>query len=244
MTDNEIRQKVFEGVVPVRFLAPFVDVPLCFNAPRCVSLGTFAYRALDHFLGEESRDLWFSHNGNPLKWHLPLGVLYDALTPDLSVFQPLTVEIHTGDFPAALLRCDSPATASAYFRHAFKQSLQLTDGNQELITHHSGLHQHLERALVEADFSAFSDRFRLRIQSIPHGRQWPIRIVRRDLSVIQAFIEVGEGGQTLQDALNAKDVHATALAIHGIPIEPTAPLAEIAALFLNPDGFVYVVTLS
>jgi hypothetical protein len=241
MTEDEIRKKVFEGVVPVRFVAAFIDVPLCFNAPRCLSLGAFAYRALDHFLGPETRDLWFAHGDRPLKWHLPLGVLYDALAPDLSAFHPLTIAVRTDAFPECALRCDSPAAASAHFQHAFKQSLQLTDGNQELITHHTGLHQQLERALLDGDFAAFAELARLRRDGIARWRQWPVRVVRRDLTVVQAFVEAGEHALTLRDALAARGIDAAAPVVHGIALDPALPLRDAADLFLNPDGFVYVV---
>ena len=80
---KEIWQRVFEGTVPVKLRIESVDYPLCFNIRRCVSLGTFAYAHLTGYIGDKCDQLWFSHGGSdkPVKWYLPIGVVYDTLCP-------------------------------------------------------------------------------------------------------------------------------------------------------------------
>jgi hypothetical protein len=237
---GSIRRKVFEGVVPIRFIIPDVEFPLCFNAPRCQSLGTFAYANLGFFLGQSTRDLWFSCGREALKWHLPLGCIYDALTPDIGVFAPLTIEIHRDHFPDGVLPCDSADAPSSFFRHSFKESLQITHGNQDLITHQT-LHQKVEAALDEKNFAALADGLDMKLKSIDEWKKWPIRFVRRNLSVIQSFLAVEEAEQNVQDAMDLKRLSTDAVIIHGVRIDPASALREVMPVLLYPDGFLYAV---
>jgi hypothetical protein len=87
---------------------------------------------------------------------LPLGCIYDTLTPDIGIFEPLTIEVHCHRLPTSVLQCDYATTSSYFFRHSFKESLQITHGNQDLITHQT-LHQKVETTVAEKNFVALCD---------------------------------------------------------------------------------------
>lgn len=50
---------------------------------------------------EKDDEIWFSYNGCALKWHFPVGLLYDILVTDDTL--PMPVTVHFKKFPDDLL---------------------------------------------------------------------------------------------------------------------------------------------
>ena len=70
----------------------------------------------------------------PLKWHLPLGVLFDLLCSSQTAGLPWRVLVHFRNPPPILLRLDLPDTTMSHFMHSFKQSWFLQHGSVQAIT--------------------------------------------------------------------------------------------------------------
>ncbi|PIA14086.1 APG5-domain-containing protein [Coemansia reversa NRRL 1564] len=57
-------------------------------------------------------DIWFEYNGQPLKWHYPVGLLYDMLVSDVAKGEaelPWSLTLHVRKFPVGKL-VPSPST--------------------------------------------------------------------------------------------------------------------------------------
>jgi hypothetical protein len=248
MASGGIARRIFQGVVPVRFTLPDEKFPLCFNAPRCLSLGSFAHRSLASFISDPCTNLWFSHGEDPLKWQLPLGVIYDSLNPHPDVCPSIQIEVRLAVFPGTkLIRCESPATAQSFFCHSFKESLFVTDGDMQLLTHDAGIHQRIEAAVVQNDFPTFQSLFQRRLERIDSWRMWPIKFVKyegQELKVMQCLLAVEGNEQTLETALAAKGITASRLIIHGLTIAATVRLRDVLGVMIYPDGFLYAVVVT
>lgn len=236
---DEIKRRVFEGAVPLRITISTSDVPLCFNAPRCMSLGTFIHTRMTYFLKESTRELWFSFEGRPLKWQLPIGVLYDALCPT-DKFTPLRIEVKTENLPNDILRCESIDDTSSFFCHSFKESLFLTDGNSEILQMNVGIHKNMELQLSERNVDKYMELFTARLANVAHWKMYPLKFVTKELNIIQCFPEVNPE-QTIGDVVVTKmpDFAEETVLIHGIRIPTSTKLCEIVDSLLYPDGFLY-----
>lgn len=103
---------------PLFLLLPRVSyLPLCFDAAR------------RHFLTsipERVDDLWFDFEGVPLRWTLPVGVLFDMCLASKNArgTLPWHLTLHTQGFPsAALLRCPGEETLRLEYVNALKEGL-------------------------------------------------------------------------------------------------------------------------
>ena len=91
--DVEIDESVWGGRVPVVVQVTGAD-PLYVSLPRVGLLTMLRDKAKAHFArsDDESRVMWFDCAGVPLKWQVPIGVLYDMFSLNGSL--PWTITAH------------------------------------------------------------------------------------------------------------------------------------------------------
>ena len=89
--DREVLREVWEGRIPTAFNLASEDVTTAISPETFyVMLPRMSYFALatekvkkyfSKFVSEDSvsGEVWFSFNGNPIKLHLPIGVIYDQM---------------------------------------------------------------------------------------------------------------------------------------------------------------------
>ena len=89
--DREVLREVWEGRIPTAFNLSPDDVTTAISPETYyVMLPRMSYFALatdkvkkyfNKFVSEDSvnGDVWFSFQGNPIKLHLPIGVIYDQM---------------------------------------------------------------------------------------------------------------------------------------------------------------------
>ncbi|KAK8860928.1 autophagy protein 5 [Tritrichomonas musculus] len=246
---TEIREQVFNNTVPLRVEIENQPVPFCFNAPRLLSLGVFIHQKLKSFLPlDQIKNIWFSYNHVPIKWTLPIGVIYDSIvSDDNSTFTPLNVKVSFDKFPNNIcLRCESIERAQYYFCHLFKESIFLTDKNQELLTQNEGIHQNIENALQTGEFKTYISLFQKRLEKgVENWKRWPIKFVTNEVdettpSTITGYLEVSPD-QTIEDILQFREFSNKKAIVQGIEINHSTKLTEIVPLLINPDGFFYIV---
>jgi hypothetical protein len=218
---ERVRSQVFDSLCPVRFTLPGIDFPLCVNAPRVLSLGTFVWTNLAPFLKVDTRDLWFSVDGQRIKWELPIGVIFDALGRAV-----LDIVVRLDEFPQAdVLRCDNAQIVSSNFDHTFKASSFATTGNLQLVELNTNIHRNIEACVVERNWSTFEQLLAIKLNSIDQWRRFPVRFVLQDLTVQQRLLQRG--------AVVSGTTHG--IAVEGIAVE------EAVAGLIYPDGFLYLV---
>ena len=84
--------------------------------------------------------VWFSYQGTPLKFHLPVGVLFDVhnvrngvLGVASSAVLPWKITVHFTSYPAdVLLMYDGEHTIESSFSQSLKQALYLEHGNSKV----------------------------------------------------------------------------------------------------------------
>lgn len=147
MTKNieEVRKLIWEGCVPIQFhltpnevIVPQPPPPYFIMVPRNSYLPLISHKLYQHFassapvIGEE---MWFEYNSTPIKWHYPVGVLYDLLVTS-SLQQntgPWKIDIHFQAYPSEhILRCPDEETIRRQYFHILKEAnhIKFGDGNR------------------------------------------------------------------------------------------------------------------
>jgi len=117
--DREVLQEVWAGRIPAVFTLAEEECrdsmpdPCYLMLPRMSYLPLATEKVRKHFssyLAEEGGEMWFSYHGSPLRWHHPIGLLYDLLAGDAAhdVHLPWSITAHFSQFPAdQLLPCQA-----------------------------------------------------------------------------------------------------------------------------------------
>lgn len=65
--------------------------------------------------------MWLDFNGTPLKWHYPIGVLYDIYSMDIKL--PWNITVHFSKFPEKeILHCQCRETVESHFMSCIKEA--------------------------------------------------------------------------------------------------------------------------
>lgn len=108
--DREILREIWEGKLPICFrldsdeVADFREPDLFYlMVPRVSYFPLVTDKVRKHFLkytanDKQEQELWVEYNGQPLKWHYPIGVLYD-LMHEPEDFLPWNLTVHFDKFP-------------------------------------------------------------------------------------------------------------------------------------------------
>ncbi|KAI9279442.1 autophagy-related protein 5, partial [Umbelopsis sp. AD052] len=109
--------------------------------------------------------IWFEYQGKPLKWHYPLGLLYDILCISEPSYRqmedtksiPWNIKVHFQNYPAAhLFRDQSAATAKDFFMSMIKEADFLRYGSTKRVMNLSKSDQsQLWESLCSNDFDSF-----------------------------------------------------------------------------------------
>eukprot|EP01133_Synstelium_polycarpum_P020333 gene20333-24394_t len=134
--DEDIKKSVWEGKIPVVFTLSPNDLTshlppssIALMVPRNSYFPLITNAVRDHFSFSTlviSDELWLEYKGAPLKWHIPVGVLFDTLVGDTGTPTQWNLTVHFQSYPErTLLRCPNeefwainklfyPQTSSGY----------------------------------------------------------------------------------------------------------------------------------
>uniref|UniRef100_A0A023FGZ2 Putative autophagy protein 5 n=1 Tax=Amblyomma cajennense TaxID=34607 RepID=A0A023FGZ2_AMBCJ len=131
--DREVLREVWEGRLPVCFkLAEQEVYTMQQPDPYYVMISRISYFPLvvdkvhKHFSRHieeryHGNEMWLEYNGQPLKWHMPIGVLYDCYASDSTL--PWNITVRFQEFPEKqLLHCGSRAVVESHFMSATQRS--------------------------------------------------------------------------------------------------------------------------
>mmetsp|Transcript_27864 Transcript_27864/g.71153 ORF Transcript_27864/g.71153 Transcript_27864/m.71153 type:complete len:345 (-) Transcript_27864:123-1157(-) len=167
------RLECWQGALPAVFtLAPDevcgVHAPRQFHKclPRQSLLPLVCNVVRDHFapfappLGGE---LWFEYNGTPLRWQLPIGVLFDLLVGEEALCTeslPWRITVHFASFPSGVLLKATVKEAEAVLLNSLKESCYLRCGSAlPAMSLSPADQQKLATALISAEKTAFVDGY-------------------------------------------------------------------------------------
>jgi hypothetical protein len=236
--------------------------------PRQAYLPYAATRAVyDHFAGyapPNPEELWFEHDDRPLRWHVPIGVLFDhAVGLDDGRALPWRLVAHFSNFPVQTLlrggglRADTTAVGASYLNALKESSFLRFGGTQLVMALPADTQRRLQRAVELARFNEFAA---VSAALVPAGVQSDERR-RKTRAAVRVFPAQGPWLQpslslraddgrshTLCEVLRiacpdafADGASARCAIVHGLPAPLDAPLDWLCAACAHADGFLYVV---
>eukprot|EP00455_Lapot_gusevi_P011781 TRINITY_DN1549_c0_g3_i1.p1 TRINITY_DN1549_c0_g3~~TRINITY_DN1549_c0_g3_i1.p1 ORF type:complete len:350 (+),score=69.97 TRINITY_DN1549_c0_g3_i1:106-1050(+) len=148
--EAKVRQDMWQGSVPVVFQLSANEIttleappPLYMLLPRMSYLPLVSAAARSHFFSSAppvEDEMWFEYDGFPLKWNIPIGVLFDLFGGRRHMPWPLTV--HFQRFPEKkLLRCRNQDAVKFHFVNSFKEAMFLRYGSAKAVTNLSRAEQ-------------------------------------------------------------------------------------------------------
>lgn len=257
MSDDQIIQATWEGEIPIAFsLHGGDDKTYYMSLPRHVYLSMNNDTLREHFATTAPKeDIWFSASDNPLRWNLPVGVLYDAFANSAL---PWSVTIHTQDFPTTtLLRCPDDNTVKSFFWNSLKQAQFLKYNEIESINNLSVLESNaMWENFVKNDRVKFYNIFQKVVATTKVPRV-PLRIIDPSTQKLmkQSPYDVTDTttfGQFLNEvvpgSVEEEGDHFKLTSQYNISILGILPPLETQMLWIvnrlsNVDGFLYLVTV-
>ena len=159
---------VWSGYIPTVFSMAAAEVTTLQAPPQyhvCIprqSLLPFVTKEVhEHFLSYApplSNEMWVEHNGDPLRWQLPAGVLFDLLVGEESSENlPWCLTVRFQGFPAETLLRASPEAAEGVLLNALKESCFLSCGSAlPAMSLSSDAQQQLALAVTASDYTTFA----------------------------------------------------------------------------------------
>ncbi|KAF8423398.1 autophagy protein Apg5-domain-containing protein [Tirmania nivea] len=278
-----IRRAIWDGSIPVQILLNPGESRVFDNAdpfyiqlPRVSYLPLFypqLYAFFESFLIDKDSvnpaEAWLDFEGVPLKWHWPIGLLYDLLTgrdPSYATTDfnsedehrlPWTLTLHYTDYPNEhLMRLDNPSALQDSFINSTKEADYLRNGNSRAVMSLSMADSaKLWESIETHNFDTFwSIADRLITNSAYSIRHIPIKVyLPTAAKVVQKLvppylpgqrepITVGAALRTMVPELflSARANRIAKPVIHGIVVPLNAPLVELMKEASYPDGFLHV----
>eukprot|EP00050_Salpingoeca_kvevrii_P007008 m.293223 g.293223 ORF g.293223 m.293223 type:complete len:266 (-) comp12749_c0_seq1:181-978(-) len=259
-TDIEVARSVWGGRIPLALSLASADQSLDQStgtyyllAPRGVYLSMCNAKISAHFGRPEDAEVWYEVDGRPLKWNMPVGVLYDVFNTDGTL--PWAVTVHFQDYPSTLLPCPNLSATESFFLNAVKEAAFIKHGTSQI----DGLQSQKEKkqlwlGLFNDDFEQFR-RTASKLNRCREGH-WFKNIPFRALIVSngdpanslhyveQPFPATIEGAPaTLGDLVQFATGSATVskAVIHGLEPAFSTPLQWLSEYCAHPDNFLYIV---
>ncbi|GIY47438.1 autophagy protein 5 [Caerostris extrusa] len=180
--------------------------------PRLTYFPLLADKIQKHFSNHVKEDIvgaemWIDYDSQPLKWHYPVGLLFDYYGSDAKL--PWNVTVHFKDFPESeLIHCPNKSAVQSHFMSTVKEASALKHRTQLVQSMLPKEHKELWQGFEKYKFDQFW-AINKRLMENP-GEQYfkyiPFRIYQPSVSLIQGLIKpVHESGEQalLRDLLKA-----------------------------------------
>uniref|UniRef100_A0A8C2NLL2 Autophagy protein 5 n=1 Tax=Capra hircus TaxID=9925 RepID=A0A8C2NLL2_CAPHI len=230
--DKDVLRDVWFGRIPTCFTLYQDEItereaePYYLLLPRVSYLTLVTDKVKKHFQKvmrqEDISEIWFEYEGTPLKWHYPIGLLFDLLASSSAL--PWNITVHFKSFPEKdLLHCPSKDVIEAHFMSCVKEADALKHKSQVINEMQKKDHKQLWMGLQNDRFDQFwaINRKLMEYPAEENGfRYIPFRIYQTTTErpfIQKLFRPVSTDGQlhTLGDLL--KEVCPSAVAPEGEP---------------------------
>ncbi|KAG8236572.1 hypothetical protein J437_LFUL015758 [Ladona fulva] len=165
-SDREVLREIWEGKLPVCFQLHSEEVyalqapdPYYLMVPRLSYFPLVTDKVRKHFsrhIHPEKREaeMWLDFNGQPLKWHYPIGLLFDLQGSDASL--PWNVTVHFDKFPEReILHCPCREVVESHFMSTLKEADALKHRGQVASSMQKKEHNQLWLGLQHDKFDQF-----------------------------------------------------------------------------------------
>ncbi|XP_069462682.1 autophagy protein 5 isoform X3 [Ambystoma mexicanum] len=137
--DKDVLRDVWFGRIPTCFtlyqdeLSEREAEPYYLLLPRVSYFMLVTDKVRKHFQKgmrpEDIGEIWFEYEGTPLKWHYPIGLLFDLHASNTAL--PWNITVHFKNFPEKdLLHCPSKEAIESHFMASIKEADALKHKSQ------------------------------------------------------------------------------------------------------------------
>ncbi|XP_031494006.1 autophagy protein 5 [Nymphaea colorata] len=165
MDCREAQDYVWEGAIPLQIHLHESEVatlpvpsPALVLGPRNGYLPLLLPLVKPHFsnsLPPGDDNIWFDYKGLPLKWYVPLGVLFDLLcaVPE----RPWNLTVHFRGYPQELFSpCEGEENVKHSFMNSLKEAAYIINGNSKVIMNMSQFDQaELWRCVLKGEIEGY-----------------------------------------------------------------------------------------
>ncbi|CAO1396232.1 unnamed protein product [Diamesa hyperborea] len=260
--DREVLKFVFEGKVPCCFELSEdlqnISEPEKFYLliSRVSYLPLVTDKVRKHFQKyisnqDAENEMWFSFNKKgtqiPLKWHYPIGLLFDLLVTDETL--PWSLSVHFTKFPEdTLFKCPNKDIVESHFMSCLKEADALKHKGQIISQMQKKDHKQLFLGLLNDKFDQFWAINGRLMESIEQEgfKHIPVRCYNDDCTYSQKLIApLADKGQkrTLLDMLmdfSTPVRRAVGAISHGIKIPTDTELQWLSETLSYPDNFLHL----
>lgn len=200
----------------------------------------------------ERPDWWFEFEEVPLKWSLPIGLLFDTLTnvdPNNRTKDVWHLTLHYRDYPSDfIIPLTSSGTLEQYWVNQVKESCYVLNGSSKPIMSlskqlSSDLWKSVEKHDYDLFWSIFPKIIPLEFKNIPIRFHLTLsnRIIDVPVKPVNNKDEYQSLGEVLIHVLPDifKSKHIAKPILHGINIPLETPLVELYKECLYLDGFLH-----
>nr|XP_022904887.1 autophagy protein 5 [Onthophagus taurus] len=257
--DREVLREIWEGKLPVCFTLNPDEVrdlqqpdPFYVLVPRLSYFSLVTDKVKKHlirFVNEESQDqdMWLEYDGQPIKWHFPIGVLFDLLMGD-DVQLPWNIIVHFEKFPEnKIFRFNNKEAIEAFFMACVKEADNLKHRGVVINGMQKKDHNQLWLGLQNDKFDQFWAVNRKLMDASSEQDSFkhiPFKFYIDDGYRQKLVKPTTEDGQrrTLQDLLeevfpNKKDLRVRT---HGVLPPLSTPLQWMSEHLSYPDNFLHL----
>lgn len=262
-SDREVLREIWEGKIPVCFQLhedEIIDLQVpekyYLMVPRLSYFPLVTDKVRKHFVKfihpeKHESEMWLEYNGIALKWHYPIGVLFD-LNNNSDIQLPWNITVHFDKFPEdELLHCTSRDTVESHFLACLKEADVLKHKTQIVTNMQKKDHTQLWLGLQNDKFDQFwaVNRKLMELGSEDSFKYVPFRCYYKDEHMIQRLIRpVTDNGdrKNLKDMLkelypDSADVDRWKVTTHGIEPPKDTPLQWMSEHLSYPDNFLHLI---
>ncbi|XP_035687247.1 autophagy protein 5-like isoform X2 [Branchiostoma floridae] len=263
--DREVLRELWDGRLPIKFNLAADEVasmehpePCYLLVPRQSYFPLVADKVQRYFLkytaNSQGEEMWLEYEGQPLKWHYPIGVLFDLHAS--STMLPWSLVVHFQKFPEdELLHCPGKDAVESHFMSSVKEADTLKHRGQVINGMQKKDHKQLWMGLQNDKFDQF---WAINRRLMEHGEEncfkhLPFRLYQADKPCIQRLFRpiTEEGEQRLLGDLVrevAPQVFNTEedtsgswkVVIQGVEPPMETPVQWLSEHFSYPDNFLHI----
>lgn len=201
---------------------------------------------------KQDQEMWLEYNGQPMKWHFPIGVLYDLLVDTDTETLPWVITVHFDKFPETkIYRFSNKETVEAYFMSCIKEADVLKHRGQIATNMQKKDHNQLWLGLQNDKFDQFWAVNRKLMElsgENNHFKYIPFRCYFDDVYRQKLIKPVKEDGSktTLKDLLAEMFPGKTEVVVktHGLIPPLDTPLQWMSEHLSYPDNFLHLCVVS
>ncbi|XP_015786427.1 autophagy protein 5 [Tetranychus urticae] len=262
--DKELLREIWFAKIPVCFHLASEEIvnfqkpdPYYLMCPRITYFPLVLDKVVKYFSRfvdsskQQGIDIWIEYEGNPVKWHYPIGLSWDLICDEASL--PWNLIIHFDNFPDdELVRCNSRALVQSMFMSTIKEADALKHRSQIISAMQKKEHNQLWHGLQEEKFEQF---WAVNVKLMEHTNNEPFRCIPfRFYQLNQPYIQrlfkpLSENGtpNTLGDLVRQvfpssieDDNEKLTVLTHGIQPPFETPIHWMSEHLSYPDNFLHL----